>query len=278
MSFRTEIDGGYTVGFGFFLLFDAGFIAATVIAFSIPSLIISILFCAMTLFVLVPMYAGTKYIVEEDGLRVRMGWIKNTLYAYDRFFGYQQVKAVAQNHYGLSHTHVLALYTKEYNGYAVMSISPKDMHGFIKAFGEKTGLEITPPDPTFREIQDEYNKKTSEAQRKAARDRLKGVLFKGYGSDMTEAETPESLEELGELNVEEYEANKAAAVDAETARAMKEDLRNEAKRLRRKGKKATEDDAAALRAKLAAYQAAVQKQEEAADEDAEASSDEPTEE
>jgi hypothetical protein len=258
MTFKTDVDGGYKAGFLCFLLFTGIFIYFTVTSFSVPLLVLAIIFSLMLILLLVPMYFSMRYILEEDGLRIKVGWFANRFFPYSTIFGFQRVLAEAKNSYGLSTRKRIAIYLKGTGGgYDVVTITPKNEDGFVEAFTKQTGIEITPPDPTFREIQDEYNAKTSEAQRRAARRRLKEALSKGYDKDLLEAETPETLKERAAYNEE-------AAAAVEDDEANPQEPGEKRKRTRPKDmprSKPKDDEAERLRQKLAAYQESMASQE-----------------
>lgn len=258
MTFKTDVDGGYKAGFLCFLLFTAIFVYFTVTSFSVTLLILAIIFSLMFFVLLIPMYFSMKYIVEEDGLRIKVGWFANRFFPYSSIFGFQRVLAEAKNSYGLSTRKRIAIYMKGTGGgYDVVTITPKNDEGFIEAFAKQTGIDITPPDPTFREIQDEYNAKTSEAQRRAARRRLKEALSKGYDKDVLEAETPETLKERAAYNEEA-----AAAVEEEETKAQESGDKRRRRQPKDMPRKPKDAEAELLRQKLAAYQESMAAQEE----------------
>lgn len=146
------------------------------------------------------MYFSMKYIVEEDRLRIKVGWFANRFFPYSSIFGFQRVLAEAKNSYGLSTRKRIAIYMKGTGGgYDVVTITPKNDEGFIEAFAKQTGIDITPPDPTFREIQDEYNAKTSEAQRRAGKAPAEGSAFQRLRQGCSGSGNPGDLKGTGSL-------------------------------------------------------------------------------
>ena len=116
MTFKTDVDGGYKAGFLCFLLFTAIFVYFTVTSFSVTLLILAIIFSLMFFVLLIPMYFSMKYIVEEDGLRIKVGWFANRFFPYSSIFGFQRVLAEAKNSYGLSTRKRIAIYMKGTGG------------------------------------------------------------------------------------------------------------------------------------------------------------------
>ncbi len=195
MTFRTRVDSGYVGALFIFTIVTGLFVYMTIANFSFKVLIICLAFLAVEFLLMLPMYFKTHFILEEDGLRIQVGWFRSRKINYCRIFGYQLTTQEAKANYGLSERRIVLYFNDEQGKNDVITISPKDQKGFIDAFTEKTGLCIKPPDPTFREIQDEYDKKTSPEQRREARKKFLGVLIKGYDKEHIKPESPESLDE-----------------------------------------------------------------------------------
>jgi hypothetical protein len=210
LIFKTRIGGGYVFMFLVFTLFTLLSLYLCIINFSFRYLILGIAFTAAEVLLVIPMYFGTRYEVNEDGLRIRVGWFVNRNVPYCNIFAYRQTDQEPRSAYGLSEHHIAIYFKNDRNKDDVLSVSPKDAKGFIEALEEKTGVAITPPDRTFREVQDEYNKNTTPERRKAARQRMWHALSKGYDPVNLKPESPESLQEKL-MKEQEEEAKKQAA-------------------------------------------------------------------
>ncbi len=193
MVFKTRIDSGYVFVLGVFTLFTAGFLYNFITNTSIMSLIPCVVFLITELLFVFPMYFFTRYEFRQDNLLIRVGWYVNRAVIYTDIFAFQLSSMEANASYGLSEKRI-ALFLMDNNGKNdVITISPKSQSTFIDILCEKTGLTITPPDPTYREVQDEYDKNTTPDQRKDARKRLWNVLTKGYAKEHLKPTTPESF-------------------------------------------------------------------------------------
>jgi len=198
LTFKTKADGGYISMLFVFTLFTGLFIYLCIVSFNIRNLIICVVFLATELFFILPMYFKTRFTMQEDGLAIQVGWFVNRKVSYTSVFAYQQTEQEAKIAYGLSSQRIAIYIINEKGKNDVFTVSPKDRQGFMEALFEKTGIAVTPPEPTFREIQDEYNKKTSPEQRKTARRQLWSVISKGYDKDHIKPESPESFKEKAE--------------------------------------------------------------------------------
>ena len=238
-TYRSKVGNGYVGGFIFSFLFILALFIYTIYAGDwIPILFTASLVACYVLFVM-PMLAYNRILVEEDGVRIRVGWYVNRLIPYQSIYAFQKVDEEANDSYALANGRVALYMMKNEEEPDVVTISPKDQEGFLQAFAQASGLEETPPTPEYQEIFDLYNENTSDAQRFEARKRVLTSLSKGYSGEKLKAENPEEFVERQKLLMEQWQAKQELKKKGEVAAMEKKKKwanRLYGKRIRRKQK------------------------------------------
>jgi hypothetical protein len=196
MIYRTKVDAVFYIALGLVLLFCAGLLYLLINSFDVKILILLVFFSVAEVFFLIPMCFFTRYTLGEQALTIHVGWFAKRTIEYESIFAFQKSAMDANVSYGFSEKKLALFFINDRQGNDVITITPRDEDGFIRRFSALTGLVLTPPDPSYKDLQKEYDAKTSPERRRIARKKLWNVVSKGFDPERIEPVSPETIEEF----------------------------------------------------------------------------------
>lgn len=174
-------------------LFEAFLIYSYVRSSSWQLLVLSAFIGIPLVLFFIPMFLFAKFVFADHSLILSAGLLQKLDIPYQDMYGYQLTDQAAQVDYGFSNRKVAIYYTNHRGDEAVVTVGPKYIRDFVDALKAHTGLDVTPSEPGYQEIQEAFNKDQSEEQRRAARKRFFKILKEGYVDKKLEVQSRERL-------------------------------------------------------------------------------------